>query len=380
MNRFIRRAVLPKGFKAAGTASGLKKPLAEDLALFYSDLPANAAAVFTRNLVKAAPLIVNMRHLRKSRSFRAIIANSGNANCYTGKEGITDSESLCSRAAELLSVGRGEVLAASTGIIGRRMPVTMMSGAIPSLVSSLSASGIQKAQKAIMTTDTFSKGATAFFTSSGRKASVCGVAKGAGMIAPDMATMLCFIFTDAAVEREALCAALRKAVAPSFNCITVDGCMSTNDNVIVFANGACGAEEISGSGRDYDSFCSALESVCRELALMIVRDAEGASKFIRIVVEGALNDRQARAGALAVANSNLFKTAVYGENRNFGRIIAALGACGIELNPERIKVKVGSLKRREISVDVSLGAGRGKAVVYTSDLTPEYIKINAEYS
>lgn len=380
MDRFIRRAVLPKGFKAAGTASGLKKPISEDLALFYSDLPASAAAVFTRNLVKAAPLTVNMRRLRKSRSFRAIIANSGNANCYTGKEGIADAESLCGQAAAALSLEPREVFAASTGIIGRRMPVKVMSRAIPDLVSSLSSSGIQKAQKAIMTTDTFQKGATAFFTSSGRKASVCGVAKGAGMIAPDMATMLCFIFTDASVESEVLRAALKKAVEPSFNCITVDGCMSTNDNVIVLANGACGAEEITGGGRDYASFCAALDMVCCELALMIIRDAEGASKFIRISVEGASNDRQARSGALAVANSNLFKTAVYGENRNFGRIIAALGACGIGLNPERIKVKVGSLKRRDVSVDVSLGAGRGKAVVYTSDLTPEYIKINAEYS
>lgn len=379
MDVFIRRALLPKGFKAAGTSSGLKKPPAEDLALFYSDLPAAAAAVFTRNLVKAAPLIVNMRKLRASRSFRAVIANSGNANCYTGEEGITDAGELCRRAAAALSVDPEQVLAASTGIIGRRMPVRKICRAVPALVSSLSPSGIKEAQKAILTTDTFAKGATAFFTVAGRKASVCGVAKGAGMIAPDMATMLCFIFTDAAVGRAALGSALKKAVAPTFNCITVDGCMSTNDNVILFANGACGAGEISG-GKDYSSFCSALETVCRELALMMVKDGEGASKFIRIGVAGAVNDRQARAGALAIANSNLFKTAVYGENRNLGRVVAALGASGIRLDPGKLRVRAGSLKRRDVNVEVFLGEGRGKAVVYTSDLTPEYIKINAEYS
>jgi len=379
MNGFISRAVLPGGFKASGASCGLKKSLADDLALFYSDLPATAAAVFTRNLVKAAPLTVNMRNLRASRSFRAVIANSGNANCYTGQEGIEDALYLCRRVAAGLSIDVRQVLAASTGIIGRRMPARMMGAAVPGLISSLSVSGIQRAQKAIMTTDTFSKGATAFFSVSGRKASVCGVAKGAGMIAPDMATMLCFIFTDAALGPGPLQAALKKAVAPTFNCITVDGCMSTNDNVILLANGACGAGKISG-GKDYSSFCSALEAVCRELALMMVRDGEGASKFISISVEGALNDRQARTGALAVANSNLFKTAVYGENRNFGRIIAALGASGIKFDPGKIRLKAGSLKRRDVDVYVHLGAGRGKAVVYTSDLTPEYIKINAEYS
>ena len=379
MNGFIRRAVLPGGFKASGASCGLKKSLADDLALFYSDLPATAAAVFTRNLVKAAPLTVNMRNLRASRSFRAVIANSGNANCYTGQEGIEDALYLCRRVAAGLFIDVRQVLAASTGIIGRRMPARRMGAAVPGLISSLSASGIQRAQKAIMTTDTFSKGATAFFSVSGRKASVCGVAKGAGMIAPDMATMLCFIFTDAALGPGPLKAALNKAVAPTFNCITVDGCMSTNDNVILLANGACGAGKISG-GKDYSSFCSALEAVCRELALMMVRDGEGASKFIRISVEGALNDRQARTGALAVANSNLFKTAVYGENRNFGRIIAALGSSGIKLDPGKIRLKAGSLKRRDVDVYVHLGVGRGKVVVYTSDLTPEYIKINAEYS
>ncbi len=357
----------------------MKKSSADDLALFYSDLPATAAAVFTRNMVKAAPLTVNMRNLRVNRSFRAVIANSGNANCYTGKEGIEDTLYLCRRVAAGLSIDVRQVLSASTGIIGKRMPAAAMGNAVPRLISSLSAAGIKKAQRAIMTTDTFPKGATAYFKVSGRKASVCGVAKGAGMIAPDMATMLCFIFTDAAVERGALNAALKKAVAPTFNCITVDGCMSTNDNVVLLANGACGAGKIAG-GKDYSSFSAALETVCRELALMMVRDGEGASKFIRIRVEGALNDRQARTGALAVANSNLFKTAVYGENRNFGRIVAALGASGIKLDPGKIRLKAGSLKRRDVDVYVSLGSGRGKAEVYTSDLTPEYIKINAEYS
>ncbi len=377
--RIIKKAVLPEGFKANGVAAGIKMSGKPDLALIYTDVPAIAACKFTSNRIQAAPLKVNKLHLRKSGFFRAILANSGNANCFTGRQGFQDAVKSAAVLGRTLGVKKESILVASTGIIGKRLPAGLIEKAVPGLVRGLSAQGISKAKKAIMTTDVFAKAATATVESGGVPVTVCGIAKGAGMIAPHMATMLCFLMTDAVISPGSLRAALGVAVDHSFNCITVDGCMSTNDNVIILANGAAGNRCIS-TGTQFVSFCKALRAVCLELAMMMVRDGEGATKFIRITVRKARTAEEARQVALAIANSNLFKTAMYGENPNFGRIAAAAGASGIDVKEETLRVTVGRLDRRDIAVDVSLGRGRAESTVYTSDLTPEYIKINAAYN
>ncbi len=377
--KICKMAILPLGFKAAGIACGLKRSGKLDLALVYSNLPAKAAAKFTTNKIQAAPVILNKRLLKVNRLFRAILVNSGNANCFTGRDGLKDAQAIACALAGISGLKKENILLASTGIIGRRLPLDKIKSGLPHLVSELSLSGLDKVKKAILTTDTFTKEAMAQFSLGKHKITVCGIAKGAGMISPRMATMLCFIFTDARITQKALQKALGIAVEESFNCITVDGCMSTNDSVILLANSAAGNLEIK-QGKSFNAFLSALNAVCLELAKLIVKDAEGASKFIKIVVRQAKNFKEARAVALQIANSNLFKTAVYGENPNFGRIAAAAGASGVNLKEENLKIKVSPLKKKEIEVSVDIGQGNADAVVYTSDLTPEYIKINAEYS
>jgi glutamate N-acetyltransferase/amino-acid N-acetyltransferase len=377
--KIIKKAVLPQGFKANGVAAGIKKSGKPDLALIYSEMPALACSKFTMNRIQAAPLILNKAYLRRNRAFRAIIANSGNANCFTGAQGLRDAAAMSALAADALGLKKESVFVASTGIIGKRLPVPVIEKVVPLLVRGLSAHGIDRAKRAIMTTDTFPKEITVKFDIGGCPVTVCGIAKGAGMIAPHMATMLCFVTSDAAITQGLLRKATDAAVKDSFNCITVDGCMSTNDNVIVLANGAAGNRRITG-GTGYAQFLRALKTVCLELALMMVRDGEGATKFIRISVTGCRTFEEARTVGLAVANSNLFKTAVYGENPNFGRIAAAAGASGVDVKEENLRVRLGPLNRREIDVDVFLGRGKACATIYTSDLTPEYIKINAAYN
>jgi len=388
--KVLTKAILPAGYLASGISCGIKKSGKLDLALFYSKTPATAACLFTANSIKAAPLLLNKLYLKKGGSVRAIIVNSGNANCFTGQAGIKDAEEVVgATVAALNNVGTGlkpvptmirkeNILINSTGIIGKRLPVPKIKASLPRLVKGLSSQGISAAQKAIRTTDTFDKAVTVKFNIGTKSVSICGVAKGAGMIAPNVATMLVFILTDAAISRGALIKALSSAADKSFNCITVDGCMSTNDSVMMLANGVSGAR--IQSGKSLSLFKQALDEVCRTLAKLIVRDGEGISKFIEIKVSGAKNFKAARQAALSVANSNLFKTAVYGENPNFGRIAAAIGACGIEVKEQDLLIKLGPLGKKDVHVDVSLGRGKGSAVVYTSDLTPEYIKINAAYN
>jgi len=373
------KGILPLGFYANGIACGIKRSGKPDLAMIYSELPSKAAGCFTSNTMEAAPVVLCRRRLSGPGHFRAIVANSGNANCFTGGRGLSDALKTAGFAAALLGVTPWEVLVASTGIIGKHLPMSCITGGLMRLIQGLSRTGLAKAQKAILTTDTFTKAASAVFTSGSRKVTICGIAKGAGMIAPDMATMLCFIATDASITRQALDKALKSAVAGSFNCITVDGCMSTNDSVLIMANAAA-ANPVIGTGRDYMNFTRALEAVCLELARMIVRDAEGATKFITITAHEARDTREARTAALAIANSSLFKCAMYGENPNFGRVVAAVGAAGIQVKEKDFKVKLGSLSTKDIAVGVWLGRGRAEATVYTSDLTPAYVKINAEYS
>ncbi len=377
--KLYKKAILPLEFGASALACGIKKSGKLDLALFYSNLAAKACGMFTTNKIKAAPVKLCQNYLKKNKDFRAIIANSGNANCFTGRAGLSDCYLTSKAAAKALGVKKDSVLVASTGIIAKRIPLDKIKCSIPSLVVNLSARGIQDAAKAIMTTDIFPKEVTVKFSLGRRPVTICGIAKGAGMIAPNMATMLSFIFTDANISYHLLNKALKECVENSFNCITVDGCMSTNDTVVIMANGAAGNKLIAAN-KDLNLFKKVLSVVCTELAKMIVHDGEGATKFIRIKVGKARNYKDAKDAALAVANSNLFKTAVYGENTNFGRIAAAIGASNAQICEEKLKVKVSSLKKYDINVDINLNTGKAGAVVYTSDLTPEYIKINAEYN
>jgi glutamate N-acetyltransferase/amino-acid N-acetyltransferase len=378
--KIYKKAILPLGFKAKGIASGIKKSGKLDLALLYSDIPAKAACQFTINKIQAAPIQLNKIHLKKSKRFQAIIVNSGNANCFTGEPGLRDAEETAKELAKALNTKKENILVASTGIIGRRLPLLKIKKAVPELVTGLSKEGINKTKIAIMTTDTFSKEITVKFNLGKRTVTICGIAKGAGMIAPNMATMLTFILTDALISQQALNKALKVCVDNSFNCITIDGCMSTNDSIMMLANGQAKNALIDNKGENFNTFTKVLQTVCAELAKMIIKDAEGATKFIRIRVDKAKSFTQARQVAKAIANSNLFKTAIYGENPNFGRIVASIGASGVDVKEKDIKIRVSPLKKKEIKVDVLLNQGDDCAIVYTSDLTPEYIRINAEYN
>ena len=375
--KIYKKAILPLGFQANGLACGIKKSGKLDLGLFFSDIPAKASCRFTTNIIQAAPIKLNKRHLKQNKIFQAIVVNSGNANCFTGKQGLRDAEETTKSLARNSKIKKESILIASTGIIGKRLPLIKIKRALPALFRGLSKQGIDKAKSAIMTTDTFAKEITVKFTIGKRRVTICGIAKGAGMIAPNLATMLGFIFTDANITQKALDKALGLSVEDSFNSITVDGCMSTNDSVMVLANAAT-KNDLIDTGRPFQVFVQALKLVCLELAKMIIQDAEGASKFIQIQVDGAKNKPQAKKVALSIANSNLFKTAMYGRNPNFGRIVAGIGASGINVKEDNLKIKVSPLHKKNINVSVNIGQGKGCTTVYTSDLTPEYIKINAE--
>lgn len=367
-----------KGFKAAAVASGLKKSGKLDLALLYSQNPAVACGVFTKNKFPAAPVLICRKHL-KAKQAQAIIVNSGNANCFTGKAGLKVGLNTVDKTASLLGLKVTDVLVASTGIIGKQMDFAKINTALPGLTSNLNAAGGSHLAQAIMTTDTTNKEVYTTINIGTKKVTIGGCAKGAGMIAPDMATMLCFITTDASISYPALKKALEGAVEGSFNLISIDGCMSTNDSVIILANGQAQNEMIRLSDSGFAKFALALKEICLVLAKMVVMDAEGISKFIAISVIGAKDNAQAKKCALQIANSNLFKTAMYGENPNFGRIVAAVGASGVQVK-EGLKIKCSPLKEKNIKVMVDLMVGKGKATVYTSDLTLEYIRINAEYN
>ncbi len=373
------KTILPEGFAANGLACGLKKSGKPDLALIYSSAFATACAKFTTNSIIAAPLVVCKEHLRIAKKFRVVLVNSGNANCFTGKAGIKDALATVNCLARQLKISPKSVLVSSTGIIGKRLDVAKIKKAIPELTAGLSGAGIHKAEMAIMTTDTFAKEISVSLTVAGKPVRICAIAKGAGMIAPNMATMLCFIMTDAAITQSALNKALTAAVNKSFNCISVDGCMSTNDTVLVLANGVAGNKAISG-GKDLLNFSRALEYICLDLAKMVVKDGEGATKFIQIDVCQARNVQEAKKIGLDIANSMLFKTAVFGENPNFGRVASAVGASGFNIKEGKLKIKLGSLKGKAVKLTVSLSRGKAKSTVYTSDLTPGYIKINAAYN
>lgn len=389
---------IPAGFKFSGIASGIKKSGKDDLALIVSETPASCAGVFTQNKVIAAPLIVSKPKIAAGRC-QAVLVNSGNANACTGAQGEDAARRTAGLVAAQLAIDEALVAVSSTGVIGVQLPVAPFEKSLPSLVERLDASSPEAVAKAIMTTDAFSKMASAREESEPGY-SILGIAKGAGMIHPNMATMLGFALTDAKVSQELLQEALECAVAKSFNAITVDGDTSTNDMVLVLANGASGGREILPGTPDADAFFVHLERVLLDLAKMIVRDGEGASKLVRVLVTGAVSEAEARAAAKSVATSSLVKTAFFGEDANWGRIIAAVGYSGSEVDPNRVAISFNDvpvtraglstgadleaqatevLKLDEFTVTVDLGLGDGEFSYYTSDLTYDYVKINADY-
>jgi glutamate N-acetyltransferase/amino-acid N-acetyltransferase len=385
----------PAGYRASGVHCGLKKSNL-DLALVVSDRPASVAGVFTTNQVKAAPVLYSQRIVAGGAA-RAMVCNSGNANACTGEAGLRDTQETAARVADELGLVSNQVIVASTGVIGVPLDMEKLRAGIPRVVAELGTSG-DTAARAIMTTDNFPKTCAARFRVGDTEVTIGGMTKGAGMIHPDLATTLCFLTTDAGVAAEPLQAALVAAVAGSYNSITVDGDTSTNDSVVVLANGASGARIESGTPA-YQSFVEALSTVALELAKMIVRDAEGGTKLIAIRVEGARDDAEARRAAFTIANSPLVKTAFYGCQANWGRILAAAGRAGVAMNEAASEVwfndirvvrdglAVGrdlraaeaEMRKPEVAVRVNLGVGSGTALVWTSDLTEEYIRINGSY-
>ncbi len=386
-----------KGFRASAVAAGIKKNKGLDLALILSDNSATVAGAFTTNTVKAAPVLLSSERVTKGRA-RAILCNSGNANACTGERGIRDARSTGDFVADQVGIASEEVLLASTGVIGQPLDTGIIKAAVPGLVQGLSPEGIPLAARAIMTTDSFPK-ISVFEGSAGNKPyRILGIAKGAGMIMPNMATMLAFILSDIRIEAGFLQRALLSSVETSFNRISVDGDMSTNDTVLVMANGQAGNISISDS--EYAEFEKGLHSVMDELARMIVRDGEGATKVIDIVVRGAATPGDALHAARTVANSSLVKTAFYGCDPNWGRIMAALGRAEIVMKEELVDIIVddvqiverglgkgveaekkaaSKMKQDKFTVTIELGQGGFKERVTTCDLTHDYITINADY-
>lgn len=400
----VANTVLPKAFSASGLSCGIKKSSRKDLGLLYSQLPCDCAGIFTANEVKAAPLIVCMRQLRKAAHGRAVIVNSGNANCFV-EGGIEDALAVVNATAQELDVPAQSVFVASTGIIGKPLPVSKIIAALPALCEALATnkSSLNDFAQSILTTDTCKKIVSVRLKLKGKAVVITGFAKGAGMIYPQLqgesahATMLVFIVTDANIQQQLLSSALAAAAENSFNRISIDGCMSTNDTVLVLANGAAGNARINKKDNNFKLFYQGLEQVCEILARKIVEDGEGATKLIEITIRNAKSSKEAKNAAKAVMNSDLFKTAMFGNNPNWGRIVAAIGAAGVALRPDKLTILFNErpvfdkgklfafspeeLKRsKTVYVDVNLYRGTFSHRVYTSDLTEDYIKINAAYN
>lgn len=386
------------GFRFAGVACGIKKSKKKDLALIVSDRPAVAAALFTTNQVKSPAVLLGLKNL-KGGKIQAVVVNSGNANACTGKRGLRDAETTCARAAGLLGIDERLVVPSSTGIIGIPLPMDKIYGGLKAAVAALSPDAFAQAAEAILTTDRFAKVATLRLSLGGKKIHIAGMVKGAGMIAPKMATMLAYVLTDAAVEPACLRSTLRIAAGETFNAVTVDGDMSTNDTVLVLANGLAGNPAVRRGTREEAFFFGALRDVMQELALQLVKDGEGATKVVEIRAQGARSVLEAKKLAMAVAESQLVKTAFYGEDPNFGRIMAALGSAGVRVNPEQVSVffdrvpvlrkGVGLpenereaarvLRRPSFTVRIELGQGQESARIWTCDLSHEYVRINSAY-
>lgn len=388
----------PNGFSSGAVASGIKYEQRKDMMLLSTDASASAAAVFTTNLCCAAPVLLSQEHLKQSGgSVRAIVSNSGNANAATGEQGMLDALAMAEAAADLLAVSPSEVLVASTGVIGQLLPMNKVLYGIAKLPGSMQReSGIETAM-AIMTTDTFPKFFSLDLQLSTGTVRLSGIAKGSGMICPNMATMLAFLATDATIDGPLLQEALQRANRSSFNAITVDGDTSTNDMAAILSSGT-GAKVVAGS-TDYQLFSDALEALMAFLAKLIVIDGEGATKFVEITVLGAENDREAELAARTIAQSSLVKTAIHGEDANWGRIIAAAGRSGATFNQEELELHFNDmsilkpgfiadfseeeaaliLAQESYTVTLRLGTGPGRATIWTCDLSKEYIDINGSY-
>jgi glutamate N-acetyltransferase / amino-acid N-acetyltransferase len=389
----------PLGFQAAGIHCGIKKPGLLDLALCVSDVSGPIAGVFTKNRVAAAPVLLDRRHLR-SHCGRAIIVNSGNANACTGEEGLVAAKTMATAVAQQLSIPVHHVFVGSTGVIGRVLPIDRITTSIPTLIARLSIAGGAQAARAILTTDLKPKTVAVQGRIGGRVVTIGGMAKGSGMIHPNMATMLAYLTTDAAITPAALQQVLKSATDQSFNCITVDGDTSTNDTVLCLANGLAKNRLIERDTKSYRDFERLLTEAAQELALMICRDGEGVTKVVTIRVQGASTTAAAKQVAGTIATSNLVKTALFGEDANWGRIIAAIGRSGVAIDPNNVSVRFNDIvmvqrgvgtgleaerkiaqvfKQKEFTITVQLGQGQAHAHMWTTDLSYDYVRINASY-
>lgn len=389
----------PKGFVAAGVTAGLKVSGKADLAVVYSEKPAACGAVFTQNKMCAAPVLVD-REVNKKDYARAIVVNSGCANACTGLKGLADAREMQSFAAGLLNIDLNEVFVCSTGVIGAFMPMDIVRKGIKNAVAALNKDGGESCAQAIQTTDTFVKHSVYTAEIAGKTVTVAGIAKGAGMIHPNMATMLTFLTTDAAVAPALLKKMVKEVADHSFNMVVVDGDTSTNDSMIVLANGLAGNAVIdSDKHPDYAAFYDLLQTVAIDLAKMIAHDGEGATKFLEVNVVGAKNFAEAKIAAMAIAKSPLVKTAFFGEDPNWGRIVCAAGYSGAEMIADKVNLSIGGVRlvekglncnvaletlkpimsEKEISMEIDLAAGDAKATVWTCDFSYEYVKINGEY-
>ena len=394
-----------QGFRAAGVHAGVKTHAEwkKDVALIVSDVDCAAAAVFTKNVVKAAPIHVDLLHLADGKA-RAIIANSGNANACA-PQGEENAERMCAAAARALGCRAEDVLVSSTGVIGQRINVEAIEAAVPALCAALerSAEASDAAGHAIMTTDTTKKEVAVETTVGGKTVRMGGVAKGSGMIHPNMGTMLCFLTTDCAISPEMIKAALMETVNVSFNRISVDGDTSTNDTCRVLANGLAGNEPITAKGPDYDAFLAALRALCTELARKMASDGEGARHLITCAVKGAKSEKSAETIAKSVVSSTLTKAAIFGADANWGRVLCAMGYSGEDFDPDKVSVRFASaagdiqvcaggrgldfdedlakkiLTEHDVEINIAMGEGSGECVCWGCDITYDYIKINGDY-
>ena len=388
-----------QGFLFSGISAGIKKDGKKDLGLICSEVPAQVAGLFTTNKVKAAPVQLDMERIKKGLC-QAVIVNSGNANACTGSLGLRDAKRVSSLVAKQLKIDERLVFPSSTGVIGSPLPMKRIEEGIPKLIANLYPEGWMNTVEAIMTTDTFPKIEAATCRVKGKQVKLCGMVKGAGMIYPNLATMLSFLVTDANIKASLLQQMLEKASEVSYNRITIDGETSTNDTVLLLANGKAGHPILNRMDREGESFQSMLFEVCQNLAKRLIEDGEGATKFIEIVLRGARNKEEAKRAAYAIAHSPLVKTAFFGEDTNWGRILCALGHSGVRINPNRIDVffdkvpivkngmgvrprieekAVEVIKKKSFKVLVDLYQGKSQFSVLTTDLSLDYVKINASY-
>ena len=385
------------GFQFSSVYSGIKKTRKKDIALIYSDVPSKTAGVFTNNIIKAAPVILGRERIKQG-ICQALLINSGVANAFTGSKGYQDAVLSTRDLSDLLGIEESLIIPSSTGLIGEYLPVSKMKKSFPNLLSNMDSTGLEEVAKAIMTTDKFPKFAQRQLKIAKKLGTIAAVGKGAGMISPNMATMLCFIVTDININKTALKRTLVNSVENSFNKIIVDGDTSTNDSVIILANGVLGNSEITLKSSHYNKLERTLTELNSEIAELIVKDGEGSTKVVKIEIKGTRTDKEAEKIARTIANSQLVKTAFYGQDPNWGRILAAAGRAGVNFNPDKVEMlfddkrvvkngkqfqpesKFGAVfKKPKFTVTLKFREGKGSSYVLTGDLTPDYVKLNAHY-